>query len=136
MKTRIRNTFFALAIICAMSISVPKISASAADTVVYAEYISQEFAPIIDGEIDDCWAVADCIWTQRTQTGSGGVAETEAIVSFLWNESGLYFLAEVIDHTMNMSDRCNFWVSETYNDEIPQTPLNYPEVDGAWYLCL
>lgn len=105
-----------------------------------AEYVSQEFAPVIDGKLDEeCWfSLEEVIITQDAYTSKGQIAETKATVRILWNESGLYFVAEVTDYTPNKSDTCNFWVSETYCGQFGQniTPPYYPTVDGAYYLCL
>lgn len=100
-----------------------------AEGVGYAEYVSVANAPIVDGEIDDVWASVDSnIETFLTDDGTGGN------IKILWNETGLYFYATVIDPTTNAWDRCNFWVSEKFFEE--KNGEYYPNVDGAWYLCI
>ena len=109
------------------------ISVSAEETQVYAEYIAVENAPVIDGKDND--AAWDLCSTQ-VETDGTVPAEPQATVKILWNETGLYFYAEIFDSTVNNSDRCNFWISETYYAVIPENPLLYPETDDAYYLCL
>lgn len=99
----------------------------------YAEYISTENAPIIDGEIDEVWFKGSThIATSETITSTGEV--TYGMITILWNETGLYFLGCVIDTTVNLSDRCNLWVSETYFEE--ENEDTYPNVSGSYFLCL
>ena len=92
-----------------------------------AEYVSIEEAPVIDGIYDDVWENAEPVIT-----GEGGYW-TVGEISVIWNETGLYLFAKVHDTTLNISDRCNFWVSETYYNV---GYYNYPDLDGAYYLCL
>lgn len=98
-----------------------------------AEYVSVENAPIIDGAKDVVWKGANGIAISTGETVSG-TEFTSGKVTILWNETGLYFLGEITDTTVNDSDICNLWVSETYfaseNDDV------YPNVSGAYYLCL
>jgi len=94
----------------------------------YAEYVSAEAAPIIDGIKDDVWS------STYELTIDEGNSDVVAYVSILWNEAGLYFFAEIFDSTTNVSDRCNFWVSERLYNYSPS--MIYPETEGAYYLCL
>ncbi len=96
----------------------------------FAEYVSVENAPKIDGEIDEIWNSAE----SYIVTGTSPNSYTYATIEIFWNETGLYFLAEVFDSTVNEDDRCNLWVSETYYDI--ESDKVYPEVNGAYYLCL
>ena len=92
-----------------------------------AEYVSLENAPVIDGVYDDVWTTAIPVRTDEKVSGAFGT------VSILWNETGLYFFAKVEDDSLNLSDLCNLWVSETYYESGKDY---YPEVNGAYYLCL
>lgn len=94
-----------------------------------AEYVSVEDAPIIDGIMDDVWSSTYELTTDEEKSDVFGY------ISILWNETGLYFYAEIIDATTNASDRCNFWVSETFYG-IMSNDMVYPSTDGAYYLCL
>lgn len=94
-----------------------------------AEYVSVDNAPVIDGIIDDVWF--DACEVLDVVNGTGAAVGN---VTILWNETGLYFLAEVQDDTVNNSDRCNLWVSETYYET--REVLSYPYVDGAYFLCI
>ncbi len=109
------------------NVSVEKASAAGAQ-IMLAEYVSEEHAPQIDGVIDAVWGHTNAADTNR------GTTDTYGYVSILWNETGLYFLAEIDDTSVNVSDVCNLWVSETYYDEIGNEI--YPEVDGAYYLVI
>ena len=93
----------------------------------FAEYVSIGNAPIIDGIRDEVWGQSTVLTTDEAESAVAGM------VSVLWNETGLYFFAEIFDETTNASDRCNFWVSERF---IPTDAGYYPDVDGAYYLCL
>lgn len=109
-----------------------------------AEYVSLENAPTIDGlKTENEWANT-CILQS--------ISETQAVdVNILWNETGLYFFATIEDSTVNIMDRCNFWVSETYYDSddsdksgmLGPTINNdnnslakYSDVEGAYYLVV
>jgi hypothetical protein len=103
-------------------------SAAAADYVFSpAEYVSVEKAPTIDGVKDGVWSQSTEIETDNVNTNVSGK------VRVMWNETGLYFLAEVSENTVNDSDVCCFWVSETFN---PWKDEPYFVRDGAYYLCL
>lgn len=94
-----------------------------------SEYILVDSAPIIDGEMDEIWSKTTPVVTDMEES------EAIGMVSILWNETGLYYYARVLDSTTNSSDRCNFWVSETYIEDHVEGQY-YPFVDGAYYLCL
>ena len=108
-----------------------------------AEYVSLQNAPTIDG------VKTESVWDNTCILQS--ISETQAVdVNILWNETGLYFFAEVEDSTVNAMDRCNFWVSETYYDladpdksgmlgptiNNDNTTLKYSDVEGAYYLVV
>ena len=100
-----------------------------------AEYVSLEYAPVIDGEIDEVWTTSNSIQTRPSDPNNDD--GTFAMIYILWNETGLYFLGEIYDTTINASDRCNFWVSETfYERTLNKETCKYPSVDGAYFLCL
>lgn len=132
-----KNKFFAafallfVGPLCCISLSGETKQVAAALNEVTAEYVSQEFAPTIDGVMDEVWYETWSILIYDAPP-----VDTSASVSVLWNEKGLYFFATVYDTTPNVKDRCNIWVSEVYNPSIPTNPLYYPDVDGAYYLCM
>ena len=104
----------------------------------YAEYVSIEHAPKIDGVIDDVW---DLGVSGVSTNGYRQVLEdnTTAIVDIMWNETGLYFLARITDYSVNSDDRVNLWVSErrlTLGETYEENFSVYPVVDGAYFLCL
>ncbi len=106
------------------------LSAHAVGELGFSEYVSEEYAPTIDGVRDEIYPTTH-ITTDQTRRG------TKADVYTCWNESGLYFFVEVIDSSINLSDRCNLWVSEKYiTGQSEYNNLTYPQVDGAWFLCL
>ena len=98
----------------------------------FADYVSVEDAPTIDGYAEDVWnRVINTLETGITDEG------TKAKISILWNETGLYFFADVTDFTVNDTDLCNFWVSEEYiTGNSKYVNKTYPEVEGSYYLCL
>ena len=107
-----------------------------ADAVVgdvgYAEYVSVEKAPMIDGVIDEVWDLG----SSMIET-SYSPHDTFASIDVMWNETGLYFLAMVIDYSLNDSDLCNLWVSEEYiTGDSKYKDKSYLEVTGSYYLCL
>ena len=104
-----------------------------AEALAFAEYVSEENAPKIDGIIDSSWNVG--LSGITTKTSAQG---TRGSVDILWNEQGLYFLVIVIDYTLNETDVCNLWVSEQYlgNNEAYINGTSYDEVNGAYSVCL
>lgn len=126
-------SLFALAFIgvaSVNSVALPKNKAKAAffNKVAYAEYVSVDKAPVIDGVRDD-------VWTRSSiETDYSSTYYTGGTVDIMWNETGLYFFADVSDSSVNASDLCNFWVSETYYANVED--VLYPDVDGSYYLCL
>ena len=98
---------------------------------VAADYVSYACAPTIDGIISE----GEWVRTYAAET-LGGAEGISATISIMWNETNLYFLAEVQDSTLNNSDLCNFWVSETYYARENKFTYNYPNTPGSYYLCL
>ncbi len=128
MKRKVAFLIVFAIIVCFFAVNTRsvKVDVYANESDAYAEYVSLDCAPQIDGNIDDCWG-----WT------SDFVAQNEDVsanVKILWNETGLYFLSIIVDLTINPSDRCNLWVSEKFISE--KNSYLYPEVDGAYFLCL
>ena len=120
------------------SLTVPTLKTEKANAffvnkVAYAEYVSKENAPTIDGVRDEVWTSSG-IQTGTTYSDNAQ-HYASGFVDILWNETGLYFFATVTDDTVNASDLCNFWVSETYY-RLPEANVVYPDVDGSYYLCL
>ena len=128
-KTQLFSTLF-LAMTFAVSFTgFPRTQTAEAATSEIAEYVSIENAPVIDGIIDEAWFYSTSMIT--TDVSPDG---TYGDIYILWNERGLYFLAEVVDYTLNKSDLCNFWVSEVYQNY--NVSSAYQTTDGAYYLCL
>ncbi len=68
--------------------------------------------PVIDGEIDDCWASASKLYTDGEYVK--GSKQSHGYVSVMWDENNLYFLGVVDDVDITERDLINFWISETY----------------------
>ncbi|MGJ7440937.1 endo-1,4-beta-xylanase [Aquipuribacter sp. MA13-6] len=66
----------------------------------YTEVPQTAVAPVIDGEVDDVWAGADVITTDKQIEGTGGAT---AEVRTLWQGTTLYVLAEVTDPVLDAS---------------------------------
>ena len=105
----------------------------------FAEYVTEDNAPIIDGTVDAVWNIgASLIETSAYSVDS---AASPTTVDIMWNETGLYFLAIVKDSTVNSSDLVNLWVAETYYgaeyrvDDWASRGYDYT-MDGAYYLLL
>ena len=100
-----------------------------------AEYVSKRETPIIDGVMDEIWTRTGIIQTKVSAEG------TFATVRIMWNESGLYYFADVTDYTTNKSDLCNLWIDESFvrsekyynSSSIIEA---YPFVDEAYYLLV
>ena len=128
--TMISSLAFIAAAMLGLSDDATYTAQAARHTDGFAEYVSLENAPVIDGVIDEVWfSVSSMIETGVSADGTRGD------INILWNETGLYFLAIVDDTTVNDSDRCNLWVSESKID-IADVDKVYPEVSGAWFLCI
>ncbi|MBQ9717934.1 MAG: hypothetical protein IJV76_08075, partial [Clostridia bacterium] len=90
--------------------------------------------PVIDGKIDAIWdatAAQESTWPgDRDGEGISGYTK------ILWDEDNLYFLGVVNDPTTlqeanpTTTDSIDFWVSETYSDE-----MGYP-LEGDYQLAL
>ena len=65
----------------------------------YVENFPIRKAPIIDSIIDDVWEQHDSLI--KTGTSPEG---TYGYVDILWNETGLYFLADVANFSLNASE--------------------------------
>lgn len=64
----------------------------------FTEVVEAPTAPSIDGAIDDAWALAKAVSTDKQITGTGGAT---AKVRTLWKGNTLYVLAEVADPTLD-----------------------------------
>lgn len=130
MKKQIAS-ILAVALVCGAGLVAPEQkNANAAGEIGVAEYVSVENAPIIDGQVDDIW-LGITSWVEVNQGAGAAYGE----VTILWNETGLYFLAQVNDSNVNNTDCCNFWVSETYYSDF-DSEYTYPFVDGAYFLSV
>ena len=133
MRKTMTASIMGLALVVGTTVSVEKqnftpIAKAAGGTLGYAEYVSEENAPIIDGQIDDVWTVG-----LSQISSSVGKQGTHGSIDILWNETGLYYLAVVNDSTMNVTDICNLWISERYlGGDSTYSGKPYAEVDGAY----
>ncbi len=64
----------------------------------FTEVVEAPTGPSIDGAIDDAWALATAVSTDKQITGTGGAT---AKVRTLWKGDTLYVLAEVADPTLD-----------------------------------
>ncbi len=123
----------------ASAVSEQKVSAddfNGTNKFAFAEYVSEANAPEIDGKIDEDGVWGDYVLETGVTTSKNGDV-TFGDVYILWNETGLYFLVDIMDDTVCVSDLCNLWVSETYYEErYADRNIKYPEVEGAYYLCI
>lgn len=72
-----------------------------------------EVQPVIDGEIDDCWANTSKLYTDGNYVK--GSKQSHGYVSVMWDENNLYFLGVVDDVDITEKDCIAFWISETYH---------------------
>lgn len=127
-------SLLALSLVGGAAFALPetKTASAAGSAFGFAEYVSVENAPTIDGQIDEdnepWYDGYNDLYIEQSDGAAAG------IVYILWNETGLYFLAEITDPNVNNTDRCNFWVSETYYEG--RQAAAYPFVDGAYFLCV
>ncbi|MBR5311592.1 MAG: discoidin domain-containing protein, partial [Clostridia bacterium] len=90
--------------------------------------------PVIDGKIDAIWSATAA--QESTWPGDLNGEGISGYTKILWDEDNLYFLGVVNDETTlqeanpTNTDSIDFWVSETYSDEI-----GYP-LDGDYLLTL
>ena len=90
--------------------------------------------PVIDGKIDAIWSATAA--QESTWPGDLNGEGISGYTKILWDEDNLYFLGVVNDATTlqeanpTNTDSIDFWVSETYSDEI-----GYP-LDGDYLLTL
>ncbi len=66
--------------------------------------------PIIDGEIDDIWKIAETYSTQTVVSGS--LQNAKADFKVLWDEKALYVLATVSDPVLN-KDHSDPWEQDS-----------------------
>lgn len=66
----------------------------------YLQVLPAPTAPVIDGEIDDAWAGATSVKTEKFTSGSSGAT---AEVRTLWQDNTLFVLAEVTDPTVDVT---------------------------------
>ncbi|MFI2296528.1 endo-1,4-beta-xylanase [Isoptericola sp. NPDC019571] len=75
----------------------------------YLEVAEATTAPQVDGVVDDAWADASAVSTDRQIEGDGGATAT---VRTLWSGDTLYVLAEVADPTPDVSGS-DPWVQDS-----------------------
>ena len=66
----------------------------------FVEVVEAIDAPTIDGAVDDAWAAANAVTTDRQVEGTGGAT---ASVRTLWQDNTLFVLAEVADPVVDVS---------------------------------
>ena len=108
MKKSILSTMVVLALVLGMAVS----SFAATFTAAYATT-----APVIDGEIDAIWETTEAIYTNGDFDSDWYEGCASGSVRILWDETALYFLAEIQDFTpvpmeVPYNDFVNLWVSE------------------------
>ncbi len=90
-------------------------------------YNAPKGTPVIDGNVDDIWAFAE--WTDVMYPYDGadkaGVPEVLRI-KLLWDDTMLYFLAEVTDADLNVEND----LVEVYLDELNEKGEAYDDNDG------
>ncbi|MBQ2279102.1 MAG: discoidin domain-containing protein, partial [Clostridia bacterium] len=90
--------------------------------------------PVIDGKIDAIWSATAA--QESTWPGDLNGEGISGYTKILWDEDNLYFLGVVNDPTTlqaanpTTTDSIDFWVSETYSDE-----MGYP-LEGDYQLAL
>ena len=87
-------------------------------------YTAPKGTPVIDGEIDDVWNTAE--WTAVDKTYDT-TRDTDSVcyVKLLWDESHLYFLANIYDTTENERND----LMEIYIDQDKKAAGEYEEDD-------
>lgn len=128
-----KNKKFACVFIFTMVMSIFGAITVIADDEEGITYVAEANAPIIDGNIDEVWETAEALYTSKL--GDGMIYEEKGSYGkVLWNEKGFYFLAEVMDKTINNLDRINIWVSEVYTSE--NIPYSSVPDDGNYSFCI
>ncbi|GAA1987997.1 endo-1,4-beta-xylanase [Isoptericola halotolerans] len=75
----------------------------------FVEVAEASTAPVVDGDVDEVWADADVVTTERQVEGASGAVAT---VRTLWAEDTLYVLAEVTDPVVDVS-ASDPWVQDS-----------------------
>ncbi|CEP78624.1 endo-1,4-beta-xylanase [Defluviitoga tunisiensis] len=88
--------------------------------------------PIIDGEIDDIWKIAETYSTQTVVSGS--LQNAKADFKVLWDEKALYVLATVSDPVLN-KDHSDPWEQDSVEIFIDENnnKTGFYELDDAQY---
>ena len=86
--------------------------------------------PIIDGEIDDIWKIAETYSTQTVVSGS--LQNAKADFKVLWDEKALYVLATVSDPVLN-KDHSDPWEQDSVEIFIDENnnKTGFYELDDA-----
>lgn len=63
-------------------------------------YTAPKGTPVIDGEVDDVWATAKWTNVDKVHDGTRN-GDSTLRIKLLWDETGLYFLGEAYDTTIN-----------------------------------
>jgi len=102
------------------------------DALRYEEVPKAASAPVIDGEVDDIWDRGVRIATEVPVEGDNDGAT--ALVTLLWDDSGIYVLAEVTDPSLDQANS-NAWEQDSV--EIFLSPGNerkgpFEPLDGQY----
>lgn len=80
--------------------------------------------PTVDAEVDDIWNNAE--WIDVDKACEGGLTDTVTRAKVLWDDSNLYFLAEVVDNNINAAND----IFEVYIDETNCKAAAYEACDS------
>ncbi len=90
-------------------------------------YNAPKGTPVIDGTVDDIWQYAEWTSVEYPHDGADKAGIPEALrVKLLWDETHLYFLAEVTDADLNYEND----LVEVYIDEGNEKAESYDDNDG------
>src|SRR5690606_23817494 len=81
----------------------------------YLEVAPADVLPAVDGEVDDVWASADVVTTDKQTLlteGMDAAGSATAEVRTLWDENTLYVLMEVTDPELN-AEHSDPWAQDS-----------------------
>ena len=88
-------------------------------------YTARYGSPDIDGEIEELWEVV--AWTEVDKPYDGtNESDSTMKMKFLWDESNLYFLSEIVDKSLNAENDC----VEIYLDQKHDKQSSYGSDDS------
>ena len=102
----------------------------------YASYVSDAYAPAIDGCIDDVWETTAKLY--HNNEIDDPLWSAYGYISVLWSDTGLYFLGSVQDTALaysgtGMDDCVNFYVAETWGGKDAPSHYSYDKKDMSDY---